>query len=440
MKKLVISFVGIFGVLGICFAALQSPAQSQAAAQPKEQSLNSIAAIVNNDIITQSTLNKQLGIAKHQFQLQNKPLPPNAQLQKQVLNQLIDEKLILQIAANNNIDISNSQLNTAIANIAAQNHMSLDQLKQQVISQGINYSDYQRQIRKQLLMNATERNAVGSTIQVTDREINAAMKKAAPQMENIPEYHLQAMLVPVPSGPTPEQLQAAEAKAESIIKQLHEGNSFSTISLTETFADQPIQGGDMGWKQLTQLPPAIAAQVAGAVSGSIVGPVQTPNGYYIVEVIAARTLNATHNIKLTHLRTIILKQGETETGNEIKAKLEKIREKIIKGTPFAKAAAHYSEDSATAQKGGDLGWVAGNEVPPKVARAMEKLSKGQISQPINTEDGWQLIQVEGYKFVNNSNAHLKAQIRQMIYVQKFETAVKNWVQTLRTQAYIKIMN
>ena len=81
MKKLVISFVGIFGVLGICFAALQSPAQSQAAAQPKEQSLNSIAAIVNNDIITQSTLNKQLGIAKHQFQLQNKPLPPNAQLQ-----------------------------------------------------------------------------------------------------------------------------------------------------------------------------------------------------------------------------------------------------------------------------------------------------------------------------------------------------------------------
>ncbi len=435
MKSKILLFVNSLALIWLAL----TPYQAQAKTPEKIQSINSIAAVVNSSIITQSELDHQFNIIKKQIQLQHQPMPSDTVLKKKILKQLIDQKLILQIAKQNNMSVSDSELNQAIKSIASRNHLSVAELKQQIVKQGVDYEAYRKQIRTQLLMNLTERRAVGGDIQVTDAEVKKALQ-TMPKPQNVPLYHLQAMLVPVPNAPSPEELQKAQAKADSIISELHKGNDFSTIALTETFQNQPLSGGDMGWKQLSQLPPVIAGELAGSMKGSIIGPVQTPNGYYIIKVVGIKTFNASHKVTLTHLKTIIIKQGELKTGQAVEAELNNIRAKIVKGASFAAMAKKYSQDKPSAAKGGDLGWVTPNEIPTTLAQAMAKLKQGEVSEPVKTPDGWQIIEVTGRKSVNNTTASLKTKVKQMLYMQKFEQAVKNWVAKLRSQAYIKVIS
>lgn len=432
MKKIVLILAGFCGLLAVSLSFAASTIAPI-------QSLNGIAAVVNGEIITQQALNTETAMLKQQMQAANQPVPSDSKLKKQVLNQMIDQKLVLQMAVKDNVSVSSAQVDATIANIAKQNNLTVAQLQQQIAKQGMNYDVYKAQIKQQLLMNGAEQQAIGNTIQVTDAEVQLAMKKAAKQNQAIPEYHLQALLVPVPNAPTPAQLQVAKAQANALIQKLQKGADFSTLAISQSAGSEALQGGDLGWKQLTQLPPSIAAQVAGAINGTILGPIQSPNGFYIVKVVGFRTLNANHTISLTHVRHILLKQGMTETGDQVKAKLAVIRQQIEKGTAFDVMAEKYSEDAATAKKGGDLGWVAADELPANLVKSMQHLKVGQVSKPIRTKDGWELIQVLGRKNVNNSQANLENQTRQMLYFQKFQQAVKNWVQQLRGKAYIKIM-
>ncbi len=279
MKKVLILLVSLVSFSGIVYAAAVQP-------------LNGIVAVVNNDIITQNSLDSQMAMMKKQLQMTNQPVPPAAKLRKQTLNQMIDQKLVLQAAAKAKITVTDAQLNAAIANIAQQNQLTVDQLKQQIVKQGMAYSEYQKQIRQQFLINATERQAIGNTIQVSNAEVQAAMKKVPQQIQSIPEYHLQALLVPFPNAATVAQVKTAQDTANNIIQQLQKGADFDSIAVSQSTNAQPLQGGDMGWKQLEQLPPAIGAQMASAVTGSIVGPLQTPNGFYIIKVVATRTVGA----------------------------------------------------------------------------------------------------------------------------------------------------
>lgn len=276
----------------MCWISMVTVGFAASAAQPL-QPLNAIAAIVNNEVITQSALDTEIAMMKQQLQANNQPLPADAQLHTQILNQMIDQKLVLQMAAKEKITVSDGQLDAAIEKVAGENHLTIAQMQQQIEKQGMNYQVYKQQVRQQLLMNAVEQQALGNTIQISDAEVKAAMNKAVAQAQNIPEYHLQAVLVPVPTTPTTAQVQTAQSEAASLIQQLQKGADFSTLAVSQSSGVEALQGGDMGWRQLTELPPTIAAQLASAVSGSVVGPIQTPNGFYIIKVVAIRTANAT---------------------------------------------------------------------------------------------------------------------------------------------------
>lgn len=264
-----------------------------AIAAPAIQPLNSIAAKVNNQIITQTQLDNQVSIAEQQLKAANQPMPAASVLRKQVLDQLIDQNLILQVAQKNGITVSPAQLQEAIAVIAKQNHLTVDQLRQQVKQQGISYSDYKEQMKDQILINAAARQEIGNTIHITDADVETAMKKIAALTKAIPEYHLQIMLVPIANAATPQQQQAAQKQANDLFKQLQQGTGFKLLADASLATNNPVQSADMGWRQLSQLPPSIAGQVASAISGSILGPISTAKGYYIIKVAAIRTLKST---------------------------------------------------------------------------------------------------------------------------------------------------
>lgn len=280
MKKILIFLISSISFLGI---EVLAATPSTSIIQP----LDRIVAVVNNDIIMQSSLNWQVAIIKQQLQMAHQSIPSNSQLRQKVLNQMIDEKLVLQAAAKAKITVTENQLDKAISNIAAQNHLTLDQLKQQLAKQGMNYSTYQKQIHQQLLISRIEQQILGNTIHVSNAEIKAAMKRI-PVSQTIPEYHLQALLVPVSNTATPAQVQTAKKIANDIIQQLQQGADVANVAATTATATEPLQGGDMGWKQLSQLPPTIGTELAAAIPGSIVGPLQTANGFYIIKVVATR--------------------------------------------------------------------------------------------------------------------------------------------------------
>jgi len=402
--------------------------------------LNSIVAIVNNGIITQSQLDKQLALINQQLLAQKRERPAPAILRKQVLNQLIDQQLQLQMAKKEGITITNTQLDAALADIAAQNHMNISTLKQQVEKRGLSYVAYRNQIRQQLLMNGVQRQAVIHNIKVSNQELQNAIKSMTKQMTNIPEYHLQAILVPVDSTPTPTQVDAAKQKAIQLVSQLKKGANFGEVAISDSAGKQALQGGDMGWKQLTQLPPPIAAQVSAATVGSIVGPIQSPHGFYILKVVAERSSSVNNFVTLVHVRRILLKQEKLKNVDKVKAKLDHIRAQIIKGKSFAKMAAQYSQDKNSASKGGDSGWITPQAISASFAQTIKHLHKGQISQPIQTKKGWEIIQVLGQKRVNTAEKNIANRVRQMLFERKFMDAVQTWVQQLRGDAYIKIIN
>jgi peptidyl-prolyl cis-trans isomerase SurA len=114
--------------------------------------LDKIVVVINNDVITQSQLDKRMAMVRQQMQAAGAPLPDAATFRAHVLDQLIDQKLILMVAQHNNIKVTDVQLDKAINDIAARNHMTPQQLQTAVGQQGMTYAQFRKQINKEWLL------------------------------------------------------------------------------------------------------------------------------------------------------------------------------------------------------------------------------------------------------------------------------------------------
>ncbi len=247
----------------------------------KEQSVNQIVAVVNDEIITQSELDHALLAAQQQFQQRGIPVPDEQTFKKQVLDQLIYQKLQLQLAKRNNVTASNEEVNTAIAQIAAQNRATLDQLKEKLTQDGVSYETFRDQIRKQIIIGKLQRQAIGGTLSVSKSEIAEYRAKNATQ-NNSAQYHVATVLFSLPDAATPEQIAAVKQQAESELKKLQRGTNF-----TQAINTHP-GSSDLGWRSLNDLPQLFVNQVTKMKPGEVAGPVQAPNGFHVIKLIGKR--------------------------------------------------------------------------------------------------------------------------------------------------------
>ena len=260
------------------------------------KSVNGIAAIVNNDIITNQQLNHAIVAARQQLQHNNIPLPHAAKLRQEVLQQLIYQQLQLQIATRNNIKISDKEVDQVITRIAAQNHATIAQLKQKLVQQHLSYKVFRSQLRKQLTISKLQREAIASTIHINQAEIAAFRKKHATQT-NPAQYHVNNILIPLPDSPTPEQVKQAQAKAHKVLQQLRSGKSFSSLVNTHPGS------GDLGWRALSELPTLFATTVIKMKIGGVSQPLQAANGFHILKLAAQRQKDVVSNQKIQAIIT-----------------------------------------------------------------------------------------------------------------------------------------
>ncbi len=273
----------------VCSAQKSHPAHA-AVVQKKDQPLDSIVAVVNDTIITQSELNNAVDTVKKQFAANNVPTPTNDVLEKQVLEQTINRTLQLQIADQSGVHATDADVEKAVTQVADQNKLTTAQLYEQLAKQGTTEKDYHKEIREEIVLQQIEQQEVGSHIVITPQEIDDFMRSAAWKEYNNKEYHLEDILVALPEAPSPADVETAKKRAEDLLAKIHRGTSFRDVAVAESNSSGALQGGDLGWRQLPQIPPAFASELVHMKKNDILGPVQTPNGFHLVRLVEKRNL------------------------------------------------------------------------------------------------------------------------------------------------------
>lgn len=401
--------------------------------------LDKVVAIVNHDVITASELDAQVEMARQQLLARKMDAPPTLVLRKQVLNHLIDEQIELQLAKNNDLTIDNVELDETIAKIAASNHLSLEEMQAALAAQGTSYPKYRENIRREMLINRTQQTAVGKEITVSMKQVNDYLKSPEHIATTPQTFHVQNIVVPLSEEPTTAQIAKAKEKAVALVKKIQDGADFSQVALRESSGHDALEGGDLGERHLAELPEVFAEQVVKMKVGDVRGPIRAGNGFQIIKLVGVGNTEVHHEVTKTHVRHILLKPGVNMTEAEADRQIHNLYEQLKSGKDFAAMARQYSLDHASAAKGGDLGWVTPDELVPSFAEAMGELSVNTISKPVKTPFGWHLIQVLERKTVDDSDAYQRQQVRQFLYQRKFNEAVQNWQQHMRSSAYIQIV-
>ncbi|WP_206997583.1 peptidylprolyl isomerase [Trinickia mobilis] len=421
-----------------------SSASAQALGSPSGQTADSVAAIVNNDVITQLELDQRVGLITRRLQQQNAPVPPLDQLRAQVLNQMVLERIQLEKAKEDGINVSDADVQTTLQRLAQANSMSLDMYRARLEAEGVPWSVFARDARTELTLSRLREKEVDSKVTVSDAEVaNYIASQRGPAAKVQLDLHLDHILVKVPANAAQADVDAAQKKAQAILQQATaSGAKFESLAKDGSQADDAKKGGDMGFVPQSKLPADFVSAAAQLRPGQV-NPdlIRTGDGFEIVKLVdrrAGQGSNAADAPKLvqTHVRHILLRVGNGLSEPEARQKLLDIRQQIEAGGDFAKFARSYSQDGSASQ-GGDLGWISPGETVPDFERAMNNLKDGEISEPVRSEYGYHLIQVLDRREAEGSVTQQMDIARQAIGQRKAEQAYADWLRELRDSAYVQ---
>ncbi|EAA9723050.1 peptidylprolyl isomerase SurA [Salmonella enterica] len=405
------------------------------------QVVDKVAAVVNNGVVLESDVDGLMQSVKLNAGQAGQQLPDDATLRHQILERLIMDQIILQMGQKMGVKITDEQLDQAIANIAKQNNMTMDQMRSRLAYDGLNYSTYRNQIRKEMIISEVRNNEVRRRITVLPQEVDALAKQIGTQNDASTELNLSHILIALPENPTSEQVNDAQRQAESIVEEARNGADFGKLAITYSADQQALKGGQMGWGRIQELPGIFAQELSTAKKGDIVGPIRSGVGFHILKVNDLRGQSQSISVTEVHARHILLKPSPIMNDQQARLKLEEIAADIKSGkTTFAAAAKEYSQDPGSANQGGDLGWATPDIFDPAFRDALTKLHKGQISAPVHSSFGWHLIELLDTRKVDKTDAAQKDRAYRMLMNRKFSEEAATWMQEQRASAYVKILS
>lgn len=405
------------------------------------QVVDKVAAVVNNGVVLESDVDGLMQSVKLNAGQAGQQLPDDATLRHQILERLIMDQIILQMGQKMGVKITDEQLDQAIANIAKQNNMTMDQMRSRLAYDGLNYSTYRNQIRKEMIISEVRNNEVRRRITVLPQEVDALAKQIGTQNDASTELNLSHILIALPENPTSEQVNDAQRQAESIVEEARNGADFGKLAITYSADQQALKGGQMGWGRIQELPGIFAQALNTAKKGDIVGPIRSGVGFHILKVNDLRGQSQSISVTEVHARHILLKPSPIMNDQQARLKLEEIAADIKSGkTTFAAAAKEYSQDPGSANQGGDLGWATPDIFDPAFRDALTKLHKDQISAPVHSSFGWHLIELLDTRKVDKTDAAQKDRAYRMLMNRKFSEEAATWMQEQRASAYVKILS
>lgn len=416
--------------------SLASPAGAQSQAAPEIIEIDRIVAVVNDDVIVYSEMQARLQTVVEQLENAGVPAPPKDVLEKQVLEQLILDRLQMQIGALTGIRVDDEALNRQIADIARQNNLSLREFRDILARDGYNFAAFREEIRSELIKSRVQQRQVQDRVQVTDRDIDNYLATREKQGGNNPEYRVGHILIAVPDGASPEQLAEAKDEAEDIVALLNAGANFGRTAAAQSDGRQALEGGDLGWRRAEELPTLFENVVPKLDKGEISEVVRSSSGFHIIKLIDIRGAER-HVISQTHARHILIKTTEIISSKQARSRLTVLRSRIAGGADFNELARANSGDAGSAVKGGDLGWLSPGDTIPPFEKAMDALSTDEISQPFETQFGWHIVQVLGRRDRDSTEEVKRAKASEALRKRKVDEELQNWFRQIRDEAYIE---
>lgn len=401
------------------------------------QPLDSIVAIVEDDVILENELNKEVSTIAQRIQASKTQMPPESILRKQVLEKMIIDKLQRQLAERAGITISEEILNSSAADIAQRNNMSLEQFRAELERQGMTYKSFLDNMRNEIAINQLRGREIGGRIKVTEREVDHFIETQEKIGEDNIQYHLGHILIALKEGSSSTDIQKAQEKAAQLVKRLRAGEDFKELAIANSNDDNALKGGDLGWRAVSDIPTLFADGITAMSKGSISEPIRSPSGFHIIKMLDVKGLD-NHIITKTHVRHILIKTNELIDDAEAQKRLLGLKARVIDGDDFATLARSHSDDKGSALKGGSLDWVSPGDLVKPFEEAMNKLAPNEISEPVQSQFGWHLIQVLARESKDNSAEYRRNRIRDAIRKRKIEEETELWLRRLRDEAYVEI--
>ncbi|MGP1953054.1 MAG: peptidylprolyl isomerase SurA [Arsenophonus sp. ET-KM2-MAG3] len=408
---------------------------------PVPQELDKITAIVNNGIILQSNVDNMLNIEKINARNKKQKIPNENTLRYQILESLIIEKIILQIAEKMHVEISDKEVDYFIINTAAKNKLTLIQLYQRLSNNNINLQNYRSDIRKKILISEILNNEIRRRIIILPQEVDLLAAQLNFKFNQDTNINLSYILIPMLKNSTNKQTQLAINIVNEILIKLKQGADFNKISITYSTNHNVLKSKQIGWSKIKELPIFFVQRIQHAKKGDIIGPIFSNIGFYILRLNDIQNKNIPIFVTEVKARHIFIKTSSIMNNKQAYKKIQQVAKQIQTGQiTFIKAAKKYSQDVNSALHGGQLGWNMLHVYDMEFRDILMHLSKGEISQPINSSFGWHLIQLEDIRQVDKTNAVHKEQAYRLLFNRKFNEEIQNWTQELRASAYIKIFN
>lgn len=397
------------------------------------QPLDGIAAIVDEDVILQSELDRALDNVLAQYAGREDQLPPREILQRQVLERLILVRLQTARATETGMRVSDQEIDNAIGNIAAQNRLTPDQLRQQLARDGMSYEDFRASLRDELLSQRLRQRFAQTRISVSEAEVDAALASQSDE-----QYHLAHILVALPDGATPEQIATGQQKVDGIKALLDRGEmTFAAAAVRYSDSPNALEGGDLGWRSLDEIPAAFANTIRGLENGQVVGPIRGPSGFQLLQLVETRNADQTAGQTVTQYRArhILIRRPDDA---EAKAAIDTLRARIAGGADFATVAQESSDDAFSKDNGGELGWFTQDQFGPEFGAQVAALQDGEVSAPFKTQAGWHILQREESRQTDVTDDNRRAQMRERIGQRKLEDEWNRFLREMRGEAYVDI--
>lgn len=399
--------------------------------------LDRVAAVVNDGVVLLSELDEQVAAVTERLHEQKLDLPPENVLRQQVLERLVVQELQMQRAQRAGLKVPDEALNETLEEVAQRNKIPLSQLPEALAAQGIDYAAYRESMRKELTLSLLRQRDVLQHIAVTPREVDQYIERQKNAPSESAEYNVSHILIAVPQGASPEQLEQAGKRANDVYEKAKGGEDFARLAVAYSNSQTALDGGALGWRKGSALPTFLTDVVAKLKPGEVSEPLRTPTGYHLVKLNEVRDANSQQIVDQVHARHILMKTNEVADDATVRQKLIELRERILKGEDFAGLAKTTSEDPGSAADGGDLGWTGAGTFVPEFEQTLASLKENEISEPFRTQFGWHIVQLLGRRQFDSTDAQKRRQVTDQIRAARADEETELWLRRLRDDAYVE---
>ena len=417
----------------ICIALL-SPLASNTVIAQSTVNIDSIVALVDDDIVLRSELDIAIRGIVDRIRQQGGDLPPQSLLEKQVLERLIIRRLQLIRAFQTGIRVSDSDIDQSMLMLAEQNKISLMQLRQVIEADGEDFSEFRQNIGEEMMTERLRQRVINSMEPITETEIDILLTSDS---FNSGEYNISHILVALGDGSTPAQIAAQEAKANNVYQQLEEGLDFASAAISYSDSQEALEGGLVGWRDLNSVPVVFSDAIKNMRAGQMTTPIRSPAGFHIIKVNDYRERSQVMVTEF-HAQHIMIETNDLISPRQAMEQIRDIHQQLIDGVDFAELAREYSDDISSANLGGDMGWFQPQVYGERMGQTLTAMQDGDVSEPFQSEAGWHIIERLGMREKDVTVESLRNAARGNLQQQKMDIELEKFLQEMRDEAFVEI--